>query len=208
MLKISQKFIQGLLRITLSSAAILPLTLAAIAENTRLPSLRGIDLSQVEYISSETSPDAKLEKAIVRSFDRINRIDVPTRYFYNRVDLNNDQKPEIIVHLVGINVCGTGGCPTLIFQTGQDYQLVSKINVTRQPIIVTQQKTNGWNDLIIFTSGGGSRPNYYLARFNGRKYPDSPYDSSRVPSNSKITGRAFIADNINSNPGIILPTVR
>ena len=38
-----------------------------------------------------------------------------TRYLDAQFDLNDDGRPEIIVHVVGLTACGTGGCPTLVF---------------------------------------------------------------------------------------------
>jgi hypothetical protein len=79
------------------------------------------------------------------------------RYYYNRVDLNDDGQSELVVYFVGSYTCGSGGCTTLIFTpTGQDYRLVSKLTVVNAPILVTPQKTAGWKDLVILVSGGGA----------------------------------------------------
>jgi hypothetical protein len=169
--------------------------------NQRLTSIRGINLDKVQYIPSETSGDAELNKAIIKwitstggnftneDFRRLS-------YYYNRVDLNGDGKLEVLVYLVGGSPsCGTGGCHTLIFKTvGTGYDLVSEIGLTRLPIIVTERKTNGWKDLIILTVGGGARANYWLVRFNGRTYPENPGSGSEVPSNSTVTGRAVMSE--------------
>lgn len=167
----------------------------------RLTSIRGINLDKVQYIPSENSRDAELNKAIIKwitstggnftneDFRRLS-------YYYNRVDLNGDGKPEVLVYLVGGSPsCGTGGCHTLIFKrVGTGYDLVSEIGLTRLPIIVTERRTNGWKDLIILTVGGGARANYWLVRFNGRTYPENSGIGSEVPSNSTVTGRAFMSE--------------
>jgi hypothetical protein len=169
--------------------------------NQRVTSIRGINLDKVQYIPSETSRDAELNKAIIKwitstgenftneDFRRLS-------YSYNRVDLNGDGKPEVLVYLVGGSPsCGTGGCHTLIFKTvGTGYDLVSEIGLTRLPIIVTERRTNGWKDLIILTVGGGARANYWLVQFNGRTYPENPGSGSEIPSNSTVTGRAFMSE--------------
>jgi hypothetical protein len=116
------------------------------AQSTRqLRSLVSVNLNEVQNSRSEASRDTKLEKAILQNFptyrEFANTPEQYGRYYYNRVDLNGDNKPEVLVRLVGQEVCGSGGCPTFIFQTvGQDYRLVSEIALTGGSVIVTNQK--------------------------------------------------------------------
>ncbi len=56
------------------------------------------------------------------------------RYFSGSVDLNFDGTPETIAHVTGTNVCGSGGCPTLV--SAEDagiLRLIAKITITRLP---------------------------------------------------------------------------
>ena len=165
-----------------------------------LPSAGGVkQIDKTQSIRSETVRDAQLERAILREFPTYRELASNVEYYYNRVDLNGDNKPEVLVRLVGGGICGSGGCSTLIFQTvGQDYRLVSDIALTGGSVIVTNQKTLGWNDLIV-----SSRSSYHLMRFNGRTYPISPEDGLAVQQNAIITGRAFLS-NANSTQGIAL----
>jgi hypothetical protein len=161
-------------------------------------------LKGVQYLRSETSPDLKLEEAIRKTMPDYNPAssDDEVSYFYNRVDLNGDGKMEVIAHLVGRSICGTGGCDTLIFQpTGGGYRLVSTIILTNTPIIVSPRQTRGWNDLVIFVVGGGIQPGHYVTlRFNGRAYPDDPTALPKMRTRSGITGTAYIADD-DMSPG-------
>lgn len=188
------------LLITIITAQTILPTIATQPE--ALPKVRGIDFRAVRYVVSETKRDTLLDRAISKQLGEIRN---SVRYYYNRVDLNGDGKPEVLTYIVSRHVCGTGGCPTLIFQpNGRNYKFVSQLLVTRQPIIVTDKKTNGWQDLIFLTSGGGTNTNYWLVKFDGRTYPESPYQGKQVPTNSIIKGKAYIHDNISSNPGIAL----
>jgi hypothetical protein len=167
-----------------------------------LTSIRGIEMKNVEFINSETKRDAEIDKAIRAQLGEVSK---SVRYYYNRVDLNSDRNSEIIVYVVSKHVCGKSGCPTMIFQkTPQGYKLISQTLVTNQPIIVTDNKTNGWQDMIFSTSGGGAKPNYWLVKFDGRRYPESPYLGKEVAANSVIKGKAYIADDITANSGISL----
>jgi hypothetical protein len=151
---------------------------------------------KTQQIKAETSRDAKLEKEIRHKYGGFGGV---IRYLYNRVDLNGDKKPEILVHLTGSRtVCGSGGCITLVFQSaGQEYRLVSEIGVSSTPIIVTNQKTNGWNNLIFGTIGGyrhqSGTDGLWLLKFNGRSYPDGPEGGVHLPSNATITGKKYFS---------------
>jgi hypothetical protein len=48
------------------------------------------------------------------------------------------------------------------------------MSVTNPPIRVLESRTRGWNDIIVFVAGGGSRGSMALLAFNGRSYPDNP----------------------------------
>lgn len=117
-----------------------------------------------------------------------------SRYYYNRVDLNGDGTPEVIVYLFGTYTCGTGGCDTLIFrQEGDGYKLVADISLTRNPIIVGEHRTNGWNDLIVLVEGGGIQPGYYaVLPFDGKTYPDNTTSKAARPLSTRARGKAYL----------------
>ena len=193
--------------LTLGTTAIMQLTLGAIASLTEpLPVVRGVKIGKIQYRNSETAKDSKLEQAILRELDGYNPSspDQYLRYYYNRADLNDDGKREVVVYLVGSYACGTGGCTTLIFTpTRQGYRLLSEHTVVNAPIVVTPQKTAGWKDLVILVSGGGATRQYTRTRFNGRSYPGNPTVQPAVPANTTLQGQALVADSF-SSPGIVL----
>jgi hypothetical protein len=58
--------------------------------------------------------------------------------------------------------------------------------------------------LIMYVAGGGIKPYYALLQFNDRKYPENPFVQPDVKQNSRIIGKALIADDVVSSRGIIL----
>lgn len=172
-------------------------------------------INRTQSILSETVRDVELEKAILQAntyYDSksIEIFGSHARYYYNKIDLNGDNKAEVLVHVVGPTFCGTGGCTTLIFKSvGQNYQLVSEITVSRLPIIVTNQKTNGWNDLILNARGGGRGPagnsGHYLVRFNGRTYPEAPDRGIKLNQDFTITGKDLFNTNRSTDGLVIQP---
>ena len=97
------------------------------------------------------------------------------RYLDASVDLNGDGRLEIIVHVVGLVACSTGGCPTLVFTPrGAGYRLVSAISVTRLPIRVAPAGTMGWRNLVVRSGGGGASAGDVQLAFDGKRYPANP----------------------------------
>lgn len=162
----------------------------------------GIDFSDIKYLSSETIKDPKLEDAFAKVYN-LKRGEDQIQYYYNRIDLNGDQNPETFVFLVGPSVCGSGGCSALIFKDdGGDYELVSRFTLVRNPIIISNERTNGWRNLIMHVSGGGIDDFFAIMKFDGNQYPVNPSIQPKVKSGTKIQGVAIIADDISKNEGI------
>lgn len=166
----------------------------------------GYDVSQVSSISTKTMANPALEKAIAQELDGYEYCPAKglesngTRYFYNETDLNGDGNAEAIAYLVGTYTCGSGGCTTLIFEPiGTEYQLISRLTLVNHPIVVSDQTTQGWKDLILPVAGGGAEPDYRILQFDGSSYPSNPSVAPAVPVGTKIIGQAVIADEITAN---------
>lgn len=122
------------------------------------------------------------------------------RYFYTFDDLNQDGMDEAIAYLVGPYTCGTGGCTVLIFDVNgsEDYTLNSRITVARNPIVVTENQTDGWRDLVIPVSGGGAPSGYHMIQWTGSSYASNPSVAPEWTA-STLTGTALIADAITAD---------
>lgn len=163
-----------------------------------------IDLDSIRYIYSETERDMKLEKALVKVFD-LKQDENKVRYYYNKVDLNEDGNPEIFAYLVGLPVCGTGGCSAAIFkQENEKYTLLSRFTLVNNPVIISNSKTKGYKDIIMHVSGGGIESFFAWIKYDGTTYPINPSVQPKVMPGTKVNGMAIIADDITKNPGIEL----
>jgi len=164
----------------------------------------GIDFSSVEFIDSETDRDVKLEQAIEEEFN-LKEMGGNVKYYYNKVDLNEDGNPEVFVYLVGPYVCCTGGCSGAIFeQKNGEYKLLSRFSLVRNPVIISDTKTNGYRDIIMYVAGGGIESFYAWVKYDGTTYPANPSTQPRVEQGTKVDGIAIFADDITTNPGIDL----
>ncbi|WP_226659259.1 hypothetical protein [Pseudalkalibacillus hwajinpoensis] len=160
------------------------------------------DLSEVTYLKSETKKDAALEETFSKEFGLTKGTD-SIRYYYNKIDLNGDQIPETFVYLVGPTVCGTGGCSGLLLEEKDGgYQVISRFSLVRTPVIIQNETTNGWKDIIMYVAGGGIEPSYHQLKFNGESYPSNP-SVEPVVKEEKIMGIGILNDEVGQDNGIV-----
>lgn len=160
------------------------------------------DFSDVNYIASETTKDKKLENAFAKVYN-LDKTSNEIRYYYNRIDVNSDNKKEVFVFLVGRMICGSGGCNALLFENDNgEYNLISKFSLVNNPVIISENKTNGWNDIVIPVAGGGIKPFFAQMKFDGKKYPLNPSVQPTISEDMKIKGKAIVADDLSESSGV------
>ena len=116
------------------------------------------------------------------------------RYFAAAINLNVEGYPEIIVHVVGDAVCGSGGwCDTLVFAPNDNssFRHVTTIRSTRPPIRVSPVRSHDWRNLILTVSGDDGRPRDVELRYDGTSYPSNPTTAS-AHRDSKIVTQVAI----------------
>jgi hypothetical protein len=98
------------------------------------------------------------------------------RYFQASTDLDGDGQDELVIHVAGPMVCGTGGCNTLVFTPADGrWTQIADITVSRPPIRASERRTNGWRNLLVRVAGGGLPESYNAElRFDGETYPGNP----------------------------------
>jgi hypothetical protein len=153
----------------------------------------------------ETTRDPSLEKAIQLELGQDS-----FSYSWNRVHLSNGSGVEALVHLGG-DFCGSGGCTSLVFakrpsaKPADAWSLISRITLTRTPIVVSAHRTNGWHDLILFVAGGGIQTGYYsVLAFNGKTYPENPTVKPATPLRGTVRGVAWLAGADNPKSAIVV----
>ncbi|MCA0992245.1 hypothetical protein [Pseudalkalibacillus hwajinpoensis] len=160
------------------------------------------NLNEVTYLKSETKKDAALEETFAKEFGLTKGTD-SIRYYYNKLDLNNDQIRETFVYLVGPMVCGTGGCSGLLLEEKNgDYKVKSRFSLVRTPVIIQNETTNGWKDIAMYVTGGGIEPGYHQLKFDGANYPSNS-SVQPIVQEDKIKGIGIINDEIAEDTGIV-----
>jgi heat shock protein HslJ len=161
-----------------------------------------------ESVAFETTPDPELEAAILaaspdytREIVNVGGTNRRGRYIYSRVDLDNDGDDEVFVYLLGSIFCGSGGCNLQLFtrETG-GYALVNEFPITRTPVIVASEMTNGWKDIWRYRSGGGRPANYIAGRFDGARY----VDAEEKPADDPPAGTPILDGEFTFEQGIPL----
>jgi hypothetical protein len=123
------------------------------------------------FVAAAAAPEATLDAALAAALDGA---EAPS-YQLAAPDLNGDSVPDALVLLGGPTFCGSGGCTLLIFERAvSGYRLVSRSTVTREPIYLLPEATNGWRTLAVTIGGGGIATAKALLRFNGVVYPPNP----------------------------------
>lgn len=155
-----------------------------------------IDFSRVNFIEAEKVKDYKIERALEKEFNIKAGVD-KVSYLYNRIDLNDNKNYNVMVYLEGARFCEGNGCTLAILEEkGDEYFLISKIVGSKNPIIISDEKTNGYKNIIMKIESGFGEGGYRELKFNGNAYPKSPKDEPRVKKGSKINGIAIIADDL------------
>jgi hypothetical protein len=95
-----------------------------------------------------------------------------TNYKIGWADLDGDGKQEAIVLMTGEDWCGSGGCTLAVLKHNADsWTVVSKVPTCRPPVLVLDEKTNGWRELAVSAQGGGDPTRRALVlRFQKGRY--------------------------------------
>jgi hypothetical protein len=92
-------------------------------------------------------------------------------YASRRVDLNGDERNEVIVWTPTQDLGGTSGYPIIIFsQMANGYQKLWDVEQAWTPILILKSKSHGWRDIAIQQGGGGGEWLYLILRHNGESY--------------------------------------
>jgi hypothetical protein len=102
----------------------------------------------------------------------------PDHYDIARTDLNADGKEDVLALMNGKSgYRGSGGATMFILKgTSDSFESLGSIGVVNEPIYARKSVKNGFRNLLVSVSGGGSTPGLAALSFDGKKYPASPGD--------------------------------
>ena len=151
---------------------------------------------------ASAQPDPRTPAVLSAVRAQLGEIGSDARFAIAFSDLNDDHRPEAVVHLVDRDHCGSGGCTTLILTEGSNgWRLIGRMSVSRLPIYRLPTRHNGWFDLGVSVGGGGIQSGLRAVRMGKGRYSSNPTTSTVVvdlpleaspliPADSEFTGIA------------------
>ena len=130
-----------------------------------------------------------MEQAISRTLQQFGA-PAFAKYQYYRYDLDNDGRRDAIVLLQNPYKywCNKHGCTLLVMKASDnDFTLVSKSIPIRAPFYISNNKSYGWNDLIIRVSGRWKKTKNVAMQFDGHRYPENPESLPALTMNESIS---------------------
>ena len=145
---------------------------------------------------AETEKIEELRNLIISYYEIPKEYYESTRYYYNYVDLDDDGEEELFVVIMGPYTSGTGGSSALWITTNEGKLHVKQdFTIVNNPIIVSDNLTNGVHDLIVPYYGGGAQSQYSILEFQGDSYPRVS-DGKISKDLEGVTGVAIIANDL------------
>lgn len=155
-----------------------------------------LENEKIASVLSEKERKPELEKALKEKYDLDDKGAKETRYYYNCIDLNGDGVNEIFVEVIGPFTSGTGGDSAVIYKDNNGtLEEISDFTLIRNPIIISDEKSNGWNDIIVEYSGGGAPKKYAILKYDGNKY-SKVNESETIDSIKDVSGVAIISNDM------------
>ncbi|GGE37390.1 hypothetical protein GCM10007421_09080 [Halopseudomonas oceani] len=128
-----------------------------------------------------------LETALVAQFGE----DIPE---HQRVliDLNGDGFNDALIYAQGPDWCGSAGCTLFVYKGGaKGFSLLSRSTVVQLPLVVSAQRSAGWNDLIVHARGQGQ----VVLRATAEGYPLNPSLQPSASAHDLQDSRALLDYN-------------
>ncbi len=134
--------------------------------------------------------EKQLAKAVERY--RLNKKQKKSPYRSVGFDLDGDGQAEALTLLEGEDWCASTGCTLAIFSSGKTgYRPLATIRRVWGPVFVTNERNNGWSDLVVNT-GIPSRNQRVRLRFGANGYPGNAVTLTPMPADIEINGEVAI----------------
>lgn len=158
------------------------------------------DFTRLDFVESEDSPSLRVERAIEKEF-LLNPNKDKVKYLYNKISLSKN-KDNILVYLEGPRFCSENGCALVILEAkSNEYKIISKIENIINPIIISDNISNGYKDIIVRVLNN-RKEELRVIKYNGNSYPKNPLNEEKLKRGSRISGIAVISDDLFYRKGI------
>lgn len=145
---------------------------------------------------AESQNNERLEALVIDYYEIPKDYYEQTAYYYNYVDLNKDGQDEIFAVFVGPYMSGSGGSTAaIISQASDELEISQSFSLIHTPIIISDQLTNGYRNIITLRSGGGADAEYVELTYEDGQYK-SVNDGTVMDSITSVTGDTIITNDL------------
>lgn len=156
------------------------------------------DAGDVPIVVSEYAEEAEypaLASFLIAYYQIPEEYQDETRYYYNHIDLNDDGTDELFAFVVGEYTEVSFGDPALILTEEDDgsFAVLEAFEGVHTPILISENITNGWHDIIYNEYGRGAEDGYRICHYN----PEGGYQTelSEIVEESPAQGGTQILSN-------------
>ncbi|MCI2056362.1 MAG: hypothetical protein LKJ86_04355 [Oscillibacter sp.] len=154
---------------------------------------------KISTLPSETEKNPELEQLIIDTWEIPAESQAGTYYYYNYTDLNGDGTDEIFAVAIGPYTSGSGGDSALIAaQIGGNLELNQTLTLVHEPVIISDQITNGCHEIIVPYGGGGAESSYHVLTCSDGNYTNVP-DGAAIETLEGVSGTAILYNDLLSD---------
>lgn len=119
-----------------------------------------------------------------------------TRYYYNYVDLNEDGAEEIFCVIIKDYEWGNESGPALLVQKEENgFLVLEDFGVIVTPVLISDNMTNGWHDVIYQVDGEGLETGYQICHYvTDRGYQTEENEWADEPV--QVSGTRILSNNL------------
>lgn len=152
---------------------------------------------EITVTYAETAEYPALAEFLISYFDIPEEYQAESRYYYNYVDLNEDGTNEILALVVGEYTTGSGGDTILLIEDGtEEFSVTEAFYMVRTPVLISDNLTNGWHDLIFPVYGGGNEAGYSICHYSETGSYLSESNEFVEKLDNTISGHQILSNNL------------
>jgi len=153
-------------------------------------------LESIKTVYSEVTKYPELEKLIIEELQIPDEYLSRTQYYYNYIDLNDDDVKEIFVVVIGPYTSGTGVHTAFwVHHINQNLYINQRFTLMQTPIVISDKITNGVHEIVVRRSGGGIDAQYVVLTCSDGNYTDIN-KGKVIKTLEGVKGTAIICNDI------------
>lgn len=148
---------------------------------------------EMQYADREPYP--ALAEFLTDYFDVPQELLGETRYYYCRTDLDGDGTLEIAAVVLNEELEDSSGHPLLLLrEDGETFAVLDELDHIHTPVVIDDECTDGWHNIIPTVHGGGMSPGYLIYRYDGTHY-SADEEADFVEQLNGKSGVQILSDN-------------